>query len=56
MTKQQQQPNMVDPVTPEPPINKNVWSKKDIKMMVEEEDLHSRKRSNENYAYLNKLK
>ena len=36
--------------------NKNVWSKKDIKMMVEEDDLHSRKRSNDDFVYSNKLK
>jgi len=41
---------------PETLINRKVWSKKDIKMMVEEDDLHSRKRSNEDYTYSNKLK
>lgn len=36
-------------------INSEVWSKKDY-MLVEENDLHYCKISNENYTYSNKLK
>ena len=37
-------------------VNNKVWSEKDINMMVEEDDLDSRKRSNEDFSYSSKLK
>lgn len=42
--KKQQDSIMVslDITQPETLINRKVWSKKDIKMMVKEDDLHSR--------------
>lgn len=37
-------------------ISRNVWSNKDINMVISEEDLTSCKRENEDYIYSNKLK
>jgi uncharacterized C2H2 Zn-finger protein len=57
--KKPQKEIMTGPTIPiaqiEPSIISKIWSEKDINMMMEEDDLHSRKRSNDDFMYSNKL-